>query len=85
MAADSIISLRGPLKRDAGRGATIRLAQLDIPIGRIDTLLLTHFHSDHTVGVPDIWLTGWLGCGGDGGGDRGQVDNRDHSDRVRRC
>jgi ribonuclease Z len=22
--------------------------------------LLTHFHSDHTVGVPDIWLTGWL-------------------------
>jgi ribonuclease Z len=45
---------------DAGRGATIRLAQLDIPIGRIDALLLTHFHSDHTVGVPDIWLTGWL-------------------------
>jgi ribonuclease Z len=45
---------------DAGRGATIRLAQLDIPIGRIDALLLTHFHSDHTVGIPDVWLTGWL-------------------------
>ena len=42
---------------DAGRGATIRLAQLDLPIGRIDALLLTHFHSDHTVGVPDVWLT----------------------------
>jgi ribonuclease Z len=45
---------------DAGRGATIRLAQLQIPIGRIDALFLTHFHSDHTVGIPDLWLTGWL-------------------------
>jgi ribonuclease Z len=45
---------------DAGRGATIRMFQLGIPIGRIDALLLTHFHSDHTVGIPDLWLTGWL-------------------------
>jgi ribonuclease Z len=45
---------------DAGRGATIRLYQLDVPIGRIDVQLLTHFHSDHTVGLPDVWLTGWL-------------------------
>lgn len=45
---------------DAGRGATIRLAQLKLPIGRIDVQLLTHYHSDHTSGVPDLWLTGWL-------------------------
>src|SRR6266581_5277191 len=45
---------------DAGRGATIRLSQLNIPIGSIDALFLTHFHSDHTVGIPDLWLTGWL-------------------------
>jgi ribonuclease Z len=45
---------------DAGRGATIRLSQINIPIGRIDALFLTHFHSDHTVGIPDLWLTGWL-------------------------
>jgi ribonuclease Z len=45
---------------DAGRGATMRLFQLGVPIGRIDALLLTHFHSDHTVGIPDLWLTGWL-------------------------
>jgi ribonuclease Z len=45
---------------DAGRGATIRLYQLNIPIGRIDVQLLTHYHSDHTSGVPDVWLTGWL-------------------------
>jgi ribonuclease Z len=45
---------------DAGRGATMRLFQLGIPIGKIDALLLTHFHSDHTVGIPDLWLTSWL-------------------------
>jgi ribonuclease Z len=45
---------------DAGRGATIRLYQLKLPIGRIDVQLLTHYHSDHTSGVPDVWLTGWL-------------------------
>jgi len=45
---------------DAGRGATIRLFQLGVPIGRIDALFLTHFHSDHTIGIPDLWLTGWL-------------------------
>jgi ribonuclease Z len=45
---------------DAGRGAAIRLYQLRIPLGRIDLQLLTHFHSDHTSGLPDIWLTGWL-------------------------
>ena len=45
---------------DAGRGAAIRLFQLEIPIGRIDVQLLTHYHSDHTSGVPDLWLTGWL-------------------------
>jgi ribonuclease Z len=45
---------------DAGRGATIRLYQVGVPLGRIDALLLTHFHSDHTAGIPDLWLTGWL-------------------------
>ena len=45
---------------DAGRGATIRLYQIGAAIGRIDALLLTHYHSDHTSGIPDLWLTGWL-------------------------
>ena len=45
---------------DAGRGATIRLFQLKVPIGRIDVQLLTHYHSDHVSCLPDVWLTGWL-------------------------
>lgn len=31
---------------DAGRGSTIRLRQLNIPIARLDRLFITHFHSD---------------------------------------
>jgi ribonuclease Z len=45
---------------DAGRGITMRLFQLKVPLGKIDALFLTHFHSDHTSGLPDLWLTGWL-------------------------
>lgn len=45
---------------DAGRGATQRMWQLRKPFGKLDALILTHLHSDHVVGVPDIWLTGWL-------------------------
>ena len=45
---------------DLGRGVTIRLWQLKLPMGRIDAHFITHFHSDHLVGLPDLWLTGWL-------------------------
>lgn len=46
---------------DAGRGAMQRLHQLGIPFGDIDAMFLTHHHSDHVVGFPDLWLTGWIG------------------------
>lgn len=45
---------------DCGRGAAQRLWQLKIPLGQISTLFLTHLHSDHIVGIPDVWLTGWI-------------------------
>ena len=45
---------------DSGRGGTIRLAQLGIALGDVNPLFLTHLHSDHVVGIPDLWLTGWL-------------------------
>lgn len=45
---------------DFGRNASTRLWQLGIPLGKIDAFFLTHFHSDHTIGFPDLWLTGWL-------------------------
>jgi ribonuclease Z len=46
---------------DAGRGAKQRLHQLGIPFSDITGMFLTHHHSDHVVGFPDLWLTGWIG------------------------
>ena len=47
---------------DCGRGATQRLFQIDgaALLRDIDAVFLTHLHSDHVVGLPDLWLTGWL-------------------------
>lgn len=45
---------------DCGRGAIQRLFQLGPDYPRVDRLFLTHLHSDHLVGIPDLWLTGWI-------------------------
>ena len=45
---------------DCGRGAVIRLKQAGVSPEEIDALFLTHLHSDHVVGIPDLWLTGWF-------------------------
>lgn len=58
----SILVEAGPTKFvfDAGRGAIQRLAQAGIGFNDISGVFLTHLHSDHVVGLPDLWLTGWL-------------------------
>jgi len=45
---------------DAGRGVIQRLAQIKVQYKEIQGVFLTHLHSDHVVGLPDLWLTGWL-------------------------
>src|SRR5215467_9747849 len=45
---------------DAWRGCLQRMTQLNLSYQKINALFLTHLHSDHIVGLPDLWLTGWL-------------------------
>ena len=45
---------------DVGRGATQRLVQMKIALSAVDAVFLTHFHHDPLVGLPDIWMTGWI-------------------------
>jgi len=44
---------------DCGRGTAQRLFQLG-QLRDSNALFLTHLHSDHVVGIPDLWLTGWF-------------------------
>ena len=46
---------------DCGRGSTLRLHQLGLQPRDVTDMFITHLHSDHIVGIPDQWLTGWIG------------------------
>ncbi len=44
---------------DAGRGATMRIAGTDLKYANFQAVFLTHLHSDHTAGLPDLFDTSW--------------------------
>jgi ribonuclease Z len=45
---------------DAGPGVERRLAAAQLPIDGVTALFLTHLHTDHTLGYPDLIFTSWV-------------------------
>lgn len=49
---------------DAGNGVS-QLAKMGIPVGWLDDVFLTHFHSDHINGLGELMTQRWAGSGKD--------------------
>lgn len=49
---------------DAGRGTAMRLHQAKVLLRDITAIFVTHLHSDHIAGLPDIYATAPLTVGG---------------------
>jgi len=45
---------------DAGPGAERQLSAAHLPINGVTALFITHLHSDHTLGYPDLIFTSWV-------------------------
>lgn len=45
---------------DAGPGVVRRMAAAGLPIDGVTAAFITHLHSDHTSGLPDLILTSWV-------------------------
>ena len=45
---------------DAGPGVMRRMAAAGLPIDGVTAAFITHLHSDHTLGYPDLVLTSWV-------------------------
>ena len=45
---------------DSGAGSTDNINRLGLPMGRLQGLLLTHFHSDHIAEIYEVNLNSWV-------------------------
>jgi ribonuclease Z len=45
---------------DAGRGVVLRLAATEFKLKQVQAVFLTHLHSDHTSGLPDLFTSTWI-------------------------
>jgi ribonuclease Z len=59
----AVVAGRRLILVDAGEGAARNLALMGLPAGRIERVLLTHFHSDHIDGLGALGLQRWVQAG----------------------
>ncbi|MGH9669562.1 MAG: MBL fold metallo-hydrolase [Terriglobales bacterium] len=45
---------------DAGRGVVLRLAATEFKLKQVRAVFLTHLHSDHISGLPDLFTSTWI-------------------------
>jgi len=45
---------------DVGNGAARNLNRMGIPVGRVEAVFLTHFHSDHIDGLGELLMQRWV-------------------------
>ncbi len=58
--ATAVVVGRRTFLFDAGPGVERRLAAAHLPINGVTALFITHLHSDHTLGLPDLIFTSWV-------------------------
>lgn len=58
-AATAVVAGKKWFVVDAGRGATLRIAGTSLQYEHLRAVFLTHLHSDHTAGLPDLFDTSW--------------------------
>jgi ribonuclease BN (tRNA processing enzyme) len=56
----AVISHNTPYLIDFGPGVVRRTVEAGIDVTKLTRAFLTHLHSDHTVGYPDLILTPWV-------------------------
>src|SRR6476620_1291785 len=45
---------------DAGSGVVRQMSAAHLATGQIESVFLTHLHSDHILGLPDVIFTSWV-------------------------
>jgi ribonuclease BN (tRNA processing enzyme) len=58
--ATAIVVGRRVFLFDAGPGVERRLSAAGLPIDGVSAVFVTHLHSDHTLGLPDLIFTSWV-------------------------
>ncbi|HEY5544779.1 MAG TPA: MBL fold metallo-hydrolase [Gemmatimonadaceae bacterium] len=58
--ATAVVVGRRVFMFDAGAGVMRRIAAAGLPIDGVTAAFITHLHSDHTLGLPDLILTSWV-------------------------